>query len=99
LNGNRPIEEFVRQHCSDIVAEAVVVGNQRPSLALLVELINAIGGQADKDLIIERMTFFNQQRYKYERLSADRIVFVGRGTLPRTAVSTSTLRPIALSFN
>jgi len=89
---NRIIEDFIRQHCSDFVAELVVVGSNRSSPVLPVE---ATSGQSAKETILERMAPFDR-RFTWERLSLDTIVFVGKNTLPNQAM-TSLLMPMRLS--
>ncbi|KAH9899171.1 acetyl-CoA synthetase-like protein [Cubamyces lactineus] len=84
----RAIEENVRQTCSDLIAECIVVGNGRPSPALFVE--PAPGVQMDDARlsreIIRRTRHFHSRRYLHERItSAKMVAVVPRGTLPRTA--------------
>ena len=86
-NESRAVEDFARVHCSDIVTRLIVVGNGRPALVMLAEPLDVNGGQSAKDTIVERMASFNSRRYAYERITGDQVVFVSKGTLPRTAVS------------
>ncbi|KAJ7124440.1 hypothetical protein C8R44DRAFT_620253 [Mycena epipterygia] len=85
------IEEHLRTTCSDLIKELVVVGTNRPAIALLAEPAQADSGESVKAAIVQRMTPFDQRRFSWERLSAKKIVFVPRGALPRTAVSTCSI--------
>jgi len=82
----RAIEDNVRATCSDLVTECVVVGNGRPSPALFIETNSDIPLPKLKREILRRTRQFHSRRYLHERItSADVIVIVGKGTLPRTA--------------
>lgn len=82
----RAIEDNVRATCSDLVTECVVVGNGRPSPALFIETNSDMPLPKLKREILRRTRQFHSRRYLHERItSADMIVIVGKGTLPRTA--------------
>ncbi|KAH9969012.1 hypothetical protein BC827DRAFT_1152099 [Russula dissimulans] len=82
----KAIEDNVRATCSDLVTECVVVGNGRPSPALFIETNSDMPLPKLKREILRRTRQFHSRRYLHERItSADMIVIVGKGTLPRTA--------------
>ncbi|KAJ7595197.1 hypothetical protein C8J56DRAFT_774849 [Mycena floridula] len=81
----RAIEDAVRRVCADLIIDCVVVGQNRSGPALLVE---ATTKDADlPDIIIGRLSGFNEGRFAHERVDDPRLVLiVEAGTLPRTAV-------------
>ena len=83
----KAIEDNVFATCADLVSACVVTGNGRPSPALFVE---AADPAADREKlrrdIVRRIRPFHTRRYVHERIdSAQYIIIVDRGTLPRTA--------------
>ncbi|KAH9985402.1 hypothetical protein BJV74DRAFT_775720 [Russula compacta] len=82
----KAIEDNVRATCGDLVTECVVVGNGRPSPALFIETSSDMPQPRLKREVLRRTRQFHSRRYLHERItSADMIVIVGKGSLPRTA--------------
>jgi len=82
----RAIEDNVRTTCGDLVTECVVVGNGRPSPALFIETSSDMPQPKLKREILRRTRQFHSRRYLHERItSADMILIVEKGSLPRTA--------------
>ncbi|KAI9457728.1 acetyl-CoA synthetase-like protein [Russula earlei] len=82
----KAIEDNVRATCGDLVSECVVVGNGRPSPALFIETNSDMPQLKLKREILRRTRQFHSRRYLHERISsADVIVVVEKGSLPRTA--------------
>ena len=73
--------------CPDLVSECVVVGSGRPSPAMFIEPLDpSVDYNELKRTIIRKTRHFHSRRYIHERItSADMIVVVPPGTLPRTA--------------
>jgi len=83
----KAIEDNVRMMCADLVSECVVVGSGRPSPAMFVEPLDPNADYNElKRTIIRKTRHFHSRRYIHERItSADMIVVIPPGTLPRTA--------------
>jgi len=82
----KAIEDNVRATCGDLVTECVVVGNGRPSPALFIETSSDMTQPKLKREILRRTRQFHSRRYLHERItSADMILIVEKGSLPRTA--------------
>jgi uncharacterized protein (DUF111 family) len=81
---HRTIEEHLKTTCSDLIKELVIVGTNRPAIALLAETTHPDCADEVKNTIIQRMAAFHQRRMPRERLTLRNIVFVPQGTLPRT---------------
>ncbi|KAI0286989.1 acetyl-CoA synthetase-like protein [Russula aff. rugulosa BPL654] len=82
----KAIEDNVRATCGDLVTECVVVGNGRPSPALFIETNSDMSQPKLKREVLRRTRQFHTRRYLHERIvSADMIVIVEKGSLPRTA--------------
>jgi len=82
----KAIGDFIKHTCSDIVSELLVVGTGRPSPALLLELVDGhAGDQALKKELVERLEPFNRRRFKHEQIYIDKIIFLEKGSLPRTS--------------
>ncbi|THH30086.1 hypothetical protein EUX98_g4130 [Antrodiella citrinella] len=82
----RAIEENTRMTCADLIADCIVVGNFRPSPVLFVEPKADVDAEKLKKDIMRRTRHFHSRRYLHERItSANCIVVVPQGTLPRTA--------------
>ncbi|KAF7345703.1 Acetyl-CoA synthetase-like protein [Mycena venus] len=84
LIDTKTIEEHIKTTCSDLIKEHVIVGTNRPAIALLAEATHPDCGDEGKHTIIQRMTAFHERRMPWERLVWSNILFVPRGTLPRT---------------
>ena len=83
---HRAIEDNVRATCGDLVTECVVVGNGRPSPSLFIETNSEMPHPKLKREVLRRTRQFHSRRYLHERItSADMIVIVEKGSLPRTA--------------
>lgn len=68
------------------MTECVVVGNGRPSPALFIETNSDIPQPKLKREVLRRTRQFHTRLYLHERIvSADMIVIVEKGSLPRTA--------------
>ncbi|KAI0068384.1 acetyl-CoA synthetase-like protein [Artomyces pyxidatus] len=82
----KAIEDNVQATCADLVSECIVVGNGRPSPVLFIEQATDMPHNKLKREILRRTRQFHSRRYLHERItSADMIVIVEKGTLPRTA--------------
>ncbi|KAI0271339.1 hypothetical protein BC834DRAFT_818549 [Gloeopeniophorella convolvens] len=82
----KAIEDNVRATCGDLITDCIVVGNGRPSPALFIESNSDIPQPKLKREIIRRTRQFHSRRYLHERIaSADMIVVLEKGSLPRTA--------------
>ncbi|KZT75167.1 acetyl-CoA synthetase-like protein [Daedalea quercina L-15889] len=82
----KAIEDNVLVTCEDLISNCVVVGNGRPTPALFVEPARDGDGQKLRQEIFRRIRPFHARRYLHERIaSADSILVVDRGVLPRTA--------------
>ncbi|KAK7062155.1 acetyl-CoA synthetase-like protein [Favolaschia claudopus] len=83
----KAIEDNARAMCATLISECVVVGNGRPNPILVVE--PGIGVDNNDKLrvdIMRKIRQFHSRRYLHERIgSADMILVVPRGSLPRTA--------------
>ncbi|KAJ7647167.1 hypothetical protein FB45DRAFT_1099969 [Roridomyces roridus] len=83
----KAIEDNARTMCGPLISECIAVGTGRPSVVLFVE--PGLGTADDAKLkveIIRKTRQFHTRRYLHERLaSADSVVVVPRGSLPRTA--------------
>lgn len=78
----------MRAVCGDLISECVVVGTGRPSPALFVEPSDQCGLDVEKlkKVILRKTRQFHSRRYMHERImSADLIIVVEKGSLPRTA--------------
>ncbi|KIK68985.1 hypothetical protein GYMLUDRAFT_152890 [Collybiopsis luxurians FD-317 M1] len=94
LCNTKSIEDTVREQCSDIILECVVVGSGRPSPVLIVET-NTVA-EADFDSgkfdelageIFRRISPFHSEaaKYAHERITCQKmIIVVPPETLPRT---------------
>lgn len=86
----RSIEENVRATCRDLVENCIAAGTGRSSPALFIEPHPqlCIDHESLKRDIMHRIRAFHSRRYSHERIiSAEHIIIVDPGTLPRTAVS------------
>jgi len=82
----KAIEDNARATCGELVSECVVVGNGRPSPTLFIEPGTDMDHKKLKREILRRTRQFHSRRYLHERItSADMIVIVEKGSLPRTA--------------
>ncbi|KAJ7775662.1 hypothetical protein DFH07DRAFT_952053 [Mycena maculata] len=96
LVDTKAIEEYLRTTCSDLLKELVIVGTNRPAIALLTEAAQPDSADDSvRQTIVDRIVPFDQQRFAWERLSVKNIVFVPRGTLPRTATKGNIRRKVA----
>ena len=76
----------MRQTCTHLVEECIVVGTGRSSPTLFVEPLGDIDGNKLKQEIIRKTRLFHSRRYHHERItSPDFIVVVPSKSLPRTA--------------
>lgn len=74
--------------CGEMISECVVVGTGRPSPALFVEASDqfAMATEKLKKDILRKTRQFHSRRYIHERIvSANLVIVVAKGTLPRTA--------------
>jgi acyl-coenzyme A synthetase/AMP-(fatty) acid ligase len=91
----KAIEDNIRATCCDLVAECVVVGNGRPSPALFIETNSDLPQPKLKREVLRRTRQFHSRRYLHERIaSADMIVIVEKGSLPRTATKGNVRRRV-----
>lgn len=75
----------MRTTCSELISECIVVGNGRPSPALFIEPAVSCDHAKLKRDILRRTRQFHSRRYLHERItSANFIIIVEPGTLPRT---------------
>ncbi|KAJ6560418.1 hypothetical protein B0H19DRAFT_1261021 [Mycena capillaripes] len=82
----KAIEDNARAMCGNLISECVVVGNGRPNPILVVESGTDMDHKKLKTEIIRKTRQFHSRRYLHERItSADMVIVVPRGTLPRTA--------------
>ncbi|KAI0051721.1 acetyl-CoA synthetase-like protein [Auriscalpium vulgare] len=82
----KAIEDNVLATCADLVSQCIVVGNGRPSPVLFIEQATDAAHSKLKREILRRTRQFHSRRYLHERItSADMIVIVDKGALPRTA--------------
>ncbi len=90
---HRSIEANIRETCSDLLKDCVVVGNWRPSPALFVEVLDhTASGESLKETILERIKGFNGRRFSHERIEhKELIAVVASGDLPRTVSLLSSL--------
>ncbi|KAJ6579667.1 hypothetical protein DFH09DRAFT_1360876 [Mycena vulgaris] len=95
LVDTKTIEEYLKTTCSDLIKELVVVGTNRPAIALLAEAAQPDAGENVKTAIVQRLATFDQRRFAWERLSPTNIVFVQRGALPRTGTKGNVRRNVA----
>ncbi|KAJ6561556.1 hypothetical protein DFH09DRAFT_1247719 [Mycena vulgaris] len=82
----KTIEDNARTMCGPLISEVVVVGNGRPNPLMFVEPGTDLDHDKLKVEIIRKTRLFHSRRYIHERIpSADMIIVVPRGSLPRTA--------------
>lgn len=91
LNPSRVIEENTLKSFPDLLAECIVVGNGRPSPALLIELEPGAAALGDADSVrrelYKRIRHFQSRRLAHEKIaSMELIVVVPRNAWPRTPV-------------
>ncbi|KAJ7498533.1 hypothetical protein FB451DRAFT_1117113 [Mycena latifolia] len=82
----KTIEDNARAMCGALISECVVVGNGRPNPLMFVEPATDMEPEKLKVEIIRKTRLFHSRRYIHERIpSAEMIIVVPRGSLPRTA--------------
>ncbi|KAJ7693901.1 hypothetical protein B0H17DRAFT_932562 [Mycena rosella] len=82
----KAIEDNARAMCGELISECVVVGNGRPNPLMFVEPGTAMEHEKLRVDIIRKTRLFHSRRYVHERIpSAEMIIVVPRGSLPRTA--------------
>jgi len=82
----KAIEDNAHAMCGPLISECVVVGNGRPNPLMFVEPGMDMDHDKLKVEIIRKTRLFHSRRYTHERIpSADMVIVVPRGSLPRTA--------------
>ncbi|KAJ7682309.1 hypothetical protein DFH06DRAFT_1075950 [Mycena polygramma] len=82
----KAIEDNARTMCGNLIAECIVIGTGRPNPVLVVEPGTDMDHEKLKTEIIRKTRQFHSRRYVHERImSADMVIVVPRGSLPRTA--------------
>ncbi|KAJ7887494.1 hypothetical protein B0H14DRAFT_3430546 [Mycena olivaceomarginata] len=82
----KAIEDNARTMCGSLISECIVVGSGRPNPILVVEPGTDMDHHKLKTEIIRKTRQFHSRRYLHERItSADMVILVPRGSLPRTA--------------
>ncbi|KAJ7126458.1 hypothetical protein C8R43DRAFT_897871 [Mycena crocata] len=82
----KAIEDNARAMCGKLISECIVVGNGRPNPVLFVEPATDMDHEKLKVEIIRKTRQFHSRRYIHERIpSADMVIVVSGGSLPRTA--------------
>jgi len=82
----KAIEDNARAMCGNLISECIVVGTGRPNPILVVEPGTDMDHAKLKTEIIRKTRQFHSRRYLHERItSADMVIVVPRGSLPRTA--------------
>lgn len=72
--------------CGSLISECIVVGTGRPSPVLFVESTAGVDETKLKKDIWRKIRQFHRRRYIHESItSADMIIVVPLGSLPRTA--------------
>ncbi|KAJ3903806.1 acetyl-CoA synthetase-like protein [Lentinula edodes] len=82
----KSIEDNARAMCGSLISECIVVGTGRPSPVLFVESTAGVDETKLKKDIWRKIRQFHRRRYIHESItSADMIIVVPPGSLPRTA--------------
>jgi hypothetical protein len=72
--------------CGNLISECIVVGTGRPNPILVVEPGTDMEHEKLRTDIIRKIRQFHSRRYLHERItSAEMVIVVPRGSLPRTA--------------
>ncbi|KAJ7771150.1 hypothetical protein DFH07DRAFT_1001597 [Mycena maculata] len=82
----KAIEDNARAMCGNLISECIVVGTGRPNPVLFVEPGTDMDHRKLRVEIIRKTRQFHSRRYLHERItSAEMVVVVPCGSLPRTA--------------
>ncbi|KAJ7886761.1 hypothetical protein B0H13DRAFT_2342762 [Mycena leptocephala] len=82
----KAIEDNARVMCGNLISECIVVGTGRPNPILVVEPGTDMEHEKLRTDIIRKIRQFHSRRYLHERItSAEMVIVVPRGSLPRTA--------------
>ncbi|KAF9071134.1 hypothetical protein BDP27DRAFT_554211 [Rhodocollybia butyracea] len=81
----KSIEDNARAMCGPLISECIVAGTGRPSPVLFVESDGEVPEPKLKKEIWRKIRLFHSRRYVHERITAEMIIVIPKGSLPRTA--------------
>jgi acyl-coenzyme A synthetase/AMP-(fatty) acid ligase len=81
----KSIEDNARAMCGPLISECIVVGTGRPSPVLFVESDGEVPERKLKKEIWKKIRHFHSRRYLHEKITAEMIIVIPKGSLPRTA--------------